>query len=111
MLDDIRANDDALRGDEETLPAENPLDLLKLKMKRAALLQEIRKMRFEEAYTGWQAKRLTQEKAAWFWGCERTFRRYIVVVDFPAKLNSLSTYSGVHFHWTTTVTAQHNSLL
>jgi len=35
-------------------------------------------MRFEEAYGGWQAQRLTQEEAARLLGvCERTFRRYI----------------------------------
>ena len=35
-------------------------------------------MRFEEAYGGWQEKRLTQEEAAQLLGvCERTFRRYI----------------------------------
>lgn len=35
-------------------------------------------MRFEEAYGGWQARRLTQEEAArLLGGCERTFRRYI----------------------------------
>lgn len=35
-------------------------------------------MRFEEAYEGWQQKRLTQEEAARLLGvCERTFRRYI----------------------------------
>jgi transposase len=35
-------------------------------------------MRFEEAYSGWQARRLTQEEAARLLGvCERTFRRYI----------------------------------
>jgi transposase len=35
-------------------------------------------MRFEEAYGGWQNKRLTQEEAARLLGvCERTFRRYI----------------------------------
>jgi hypothetical protein len=32
-------------------------------------------MRFEQAYRGWQARRLTQEEAARGWGvCERTFR-------------------------------------
>ena len=30
---------------------------------RAELLREVRKMRFEEAYEGWQARRLTQERA------------------------------------------------
>ncbi len=35
-------------------------------------------MRFEEAYSGWQEKRLTQEEAARILGvCERTFRRQI----------------------------------
>lgn len=35
-------------------------------------------MRFEEAYTSWQEKRLTQEEAASLLGvCERSFRRYI----------------------------------
>lgn len=35
-------------------------------------------MRFEEAYGGWQEKRLTQEEAANLLGvCERTFRRYL----------------------------------
>jgi transposase len=35
-------------------------------------------MRFEEAYGGWQGRRLTQEEAARLLGvCERTFRRYI----------------------------------
>lgn len=35
-------------------------------------------MRFEEAYEGWQAKRLTQEEAAQLLGvCDRSFRRYV----------------------------------
>jgi len=47
-------------------------------MKRTELLQEIRAMRFEEAYSGWQEGRLRQEEAARLLGvCERTFRRYI----------------------------------
>jgi transposase len=47
-------------------------------MKRTELLQEIRKMRFEEAYGGWEAGRLTQVEAASLLGvCERTFRRYL----------------------------------
>ena len=47
-------------------------------MKRTALLQEVRKMRFEEAYGGWKRGRLTQEEAARLLGvCERTYRRYI----------------------------------
>ncbi len=47
-------------------------------MKRTELLQEIRKMRFEEAYVGWEAGRLTQVEAASLLGVsERTFRRYL----------------------------------
>jgi transposase len=46
-------------------------------MKRTEWLQETRKMRFEEAYGGWQGKRLTQEEAARILGVsDRTFRRY-----------------------------------
>ena len=45
-------------------------------MRRTEMLQEIRKMRFEEAYAGWQGGRLRQEEAARLLGvCERTFRR------------------------------------
>ena len=32
-------------------------------MTRTQALQEIRRMRFEEAYGGWQSRRLTQEEA------------------------------------------------
>ena len=47
-------------------------------MKPAEWLQEIKKMRFEEAYSGWTERRLTQEDAARLLGvCARTFRRYI----------------------------------
>ena len=47
-------------------------------MRRTEWLQETRKMRFEEAYGGWQAGRLRQEEAARLLGvCERTFRRYV----------------------------------
>ena len=47
-------------------------------MTRTELLQEIRKMRFEEAYEGWCQGRLSQEEAARLLGvCERTFRRYL----------------------------------
>jgi len=47
-------------------------------MRRTELLQEIRKMRFEEAYGGWTEDRLSQGEAARLLGvCERTFRRYI----------------------------------
>jgi transposase len=47
-------------------------------MKRTEILQEIRRMRFEEAYGGWQKGRLRQEEAAEILGvCSRTFRRQI----------------------------------
>ncbi len=47
-------------------------------MRRTEWLQETRKMRFEEAYAGWDKGRLTQEEAARLLGvCERTFRRYL----------------------------------
>lgn len=47
-------------------------------MRRAELLQEIRKMRFEEAHEAWNARRLTQSEAATILGVsERSFRRYL----------------------------------
>jgi len=47
-------------------------------MKRTEILQENRKMRFEEVYGGWQKKRLSQDEAAEILGvCSRTFRRQI----------------------------------
>ena len=47
-------------------------------MRRTQVLQEIRMMRFEEAYSSWQQRSLTQEEAAMILGVsERTFRRYI----------------------------------
>lgn len=47
-------------------------------MKRTKLLQEIRKMRFEEIYGDWLNKRISQEEGGRLLGvCERTFRRYI----------------------------------
>ena len=48
-------------------------------MKKTELLQEVRKMRFEEAYEGCKKGRLTQEEAARLLGvCDRTYRRYLV---------------------------------
>ena len=44
-------------------------------MKRTVWLQETKQMRFEEAYSGWTERRLTQEDAAQLLGvCARTFR-------------------------------------
>ena len=46
-------------------------------MKQTEVLQEVRKMRFKEAYDGWQERRLSQEEAARLLGiCDRSFRRY-----------------------------------
>lgn len=46
-------------------------------MKRTEVLQEVRKMRFEEAYYGWQEGRLSQQEASVLLGvCDRSFRRY-----------------------------------
>ena len=46
-------------------------------MRRTEILQEVRKMRFEEAYGGWTEGQLSQEEAARILGvCSRTFRRY-----------------------------------
>ena len=45
-------------------------------MRRTELLQEVRQMRFEEAYWGWRRGKLTQEEAARILGVsDRTFRR------------------------------------
>jgi transposase InsO family protein len=47
-------------------------------MEQTKLLQEIRMMRFNEAYDGWKDGRLTQEEAGRLLGMsERNFRRYI----------------------------------
>ena len=47
-------------------------------MGRTELLQELRKMRFEQTYEGWKEGRLTQAEAAQILGmCERSFRRYV----------------------------------
>jgi hypothetical protein len=46
-------------------------------MKQTEVLQEVRKMRFKEAYDEWQERRLSQEEAARLLGiCDRSFRRY-----------------------------------
>lgn len=51
-------------------------------MRRSEFLQVLRKMRFEEAYVGWDAGRLTQAEAASLLGVsKRTFRRYVVRYD------------------------------
>ena len=51
-------------------------------MRQTEMLQEIRRMRFLEAYTRWSERRLTQEQAAEILGvCDRSFRRYVVRYD------------------------------
>ena len=47
-------------------------------MRPTELLQEIRKMRFEETFSIWTEGRITQEEAARMLGvCSRSFRRYV----------------------------------
>ncbi len=47
-------------------------------MRRTEMLQEIREMRFEEVYFGWNESQLSQEEAARILGVsDRTFRRYV----------------------------------
>jgi len=47
-------------------------------MEQTKLLQEIRIVRFDEAYDGWKTGCLTQEEAGRLFGMsERNFRRYI----------------------------------
>ena len=45
-------------------------------MKRTNVREEVRKIRFEEAYEGWNQGRLSQEEAARLLGiCARSFHR------------------------------------
>lgn len=47
-------------------------------MRKTEVLQEVKKMRFEEFYISWQAGKLDQKEASKLLGvCDRTFRRYI----------------------------------
>jgi transposase len=47
-------------------------------MRRTELMMMVLLMRFEEAHSGWQTGRLTQDEAARLLGvCERTFRRQL----------------------------------
>ena len=47
-------------------------------MNRTDFHEKFKQMRFEVAYEGFHAKRLTQEEAARLLGvCSRSFRRYI----------------------------------
>jgi len=47
-------------------------------MNRTAFHEELKQMRFEKVYKGYQAKRLTQDEAAHLLGvCSRSFRRYM----------------------------------
>ena len=45
-------------------------------MKRTEWLERTKQMRFEEAYSGWTERHVTQEEAARLLGvCARTFRQ------------------------------------
>ena len=51
-------------------------------MNRTNVLQEIRKMRFEETWNEWKKGRLTQKEAVQILGMsEMTFRRYVRRVE------------------------------
>ncbi|HUO76932.1 MAG TPA: helix-turn-helix domain-containing protein [Thermodesulfovibrionales bacterium] len=68
-------------------------------MKRSEVLQEVRKMRFEEAYGGWKRGRLTQQEAAALLGvCERTFRRYLVRYEEEGMLGLVDRRLGQLSH-------------
>ena len=59
-------------------------------MKRTMLREEVRKMRFEEAYEGWNQGRLSQEEAAWLLGmCARSFRRYLARYEAAGEVGLL----------------------
>ena len=65
-------------------------------MTRTRVLQESRRMRFKEAYGGWQERRLTQEEAARLLGvCERTFRRYVDRYEDEGFLQCSASRSGL----------------
>ena len=68
-------------------------------MKPTELLQEIRKMRFKEAYEGWHARELTQNEAARLLGmCDRSFRRYLArYEEFDMQGSLLSGDSKISF--------------
>ena len=47
-------------------------------MNQTAFLNKVKQMRFEEAYAGYQGKRLSQTEAATLLGiCDRSFRWYM----------------------------------
>ena len=47
-------------------------------MNQMECIQELKQMRFQEAYDGFQAKRLSQDEAALLLGvCLRSFNRYM----------------------------------
>ena len=67
-------------------------------MRRTERLQEVRKMRFEEACGGWQERRLTQEEEARLLGvCERTACPLLLTDGTPPRhppLGSITTGSA-----------------
>ena len=51
-------------------------------MNRTGFHEQVKQMRFKEAYEGYQCKRLTQSEAATLLGvCDRSFRRYMQRYD------------------------------
>ena len=50
-------------------------------MRRTELQQEIRKMRFEEVYGGWQKRRLSQEEAAQILGVIGVISTVTMIMD------------------------------
>jgi transposase InsO family protein len=67
-------------------------------MKRTHVREEVRKMRFEEAYAGWNWGRLSQEEAAELLGlCARGFRRYVVRYEADGEAGLLDRRLGHRF--------------
>ena len=70
-------------------------------MRRTEWLQETRQMRFEEAYGGWHARRLTQEEAARLLGVPPENRNPLISLKIPppgVKLYERSTRPGMKQH-------------
>ncbi len=82
-------------------------------MNRTDFHEKLKQMRFEEAYEGYQAKRLSQDEAASLLGvCSRSFRRYMNRYDETGleglcdrRMSSLSARAApvdeasVHIKW------------
>jgi len=63
-------------------------------MKRTLLLQELRQIRFEQAWQGWSEGRLDQFGVAQILGMgKRSFRRFVKESFFNHRLGSVDTIS------------------